>query len=255
MIQAPYKIESYRRGYRVDGEYYPRITTILDAAAKPQLVAWKVRTALERAKQELSKWNGQTIQLTQEWIDALIAEAAKEPEKVAGEAADIGTRTHEAIDKIIRGQEPEIDHEIEPGVNAFLEWHSTSGIKLEPGEIKVASKRYGYAGTMDGIGRRGKDLVLLDWKTSSGIYGGSYAWQLAAYANAWEEMTGEAAKEAWVVRFSKDPEGELEKRRAKDPNAKIIYCEAKRIANIGLAFEAFLACKGIYDANKREYFD
>lgn len=61
-----------------------------------------------------------------------------------------------------------------------------------------------YAGALDALARKisTRGLVILDWKTSN-TFSQDYAYQVAAYAKALEEMTGEPVEEGWVVRFDK----------------------------------------------------
>jgi hypothetical protein len=77
--------------------------------------------------------------------------------------------------------------------------------------MEVWSEEYGYAGTMDAVletivpktGER--ILTALDWKTSNAIRN-EYALQVAAYAKAFEERTGEKISKAVVVRFGRRSE-------------------------------------------------
>ena len=48
------------------------------------------------------------------------------------------------------------------------------------------SERHRYGGTPDAIGVVNNQLVLLDWKTSNGIYA-DHLIQLAAYGHLWNE--------------------------------------------------------------------
>lgn len=240
---SPEEIEPYRQGYRARGVYLPRVTSILGAIAKPQLEKWKIERALDVVRQELSSFSGQTVRVTPEWIDELMARSRREPERIASEAADVGTRAHDAIFKLSQGIEPQMDAEIIPCVEAFSEWKSKAGIEIEAGEVRVASLKYGYAGTLDGIGRKNGELILLDWKTSKAIYR-EYAMQVAAYCKAWEEMFGESPKEAIILRFPKEGPG--------DPNWTPF--ESKTVKDIDLAFSAFLAAKQIYDGQHADFF-
>ena len=78
-------------------------------------------------------------------------------------------------------------------------------------------------------------LVALDWKTSNGIYL-EYALQVAAYAKALEEMTGEKVHEAWTVRLGKrTPE-----------------FEAKKVEDIETAFIAFRAALYLWKSLRQD---
>lgn len=235
------EIVSFKHGYKLDGKYVPRVTTILSVIAKPALLVWARREALKLVRSGLEPHVGKSVEMTQAFIDELITKADKEPDRIKDEAANVGTRAHKAIDQIIRGEKPELTTDIIPCVESFMEWKKQSGLELLPGEIKVASKIHGYAGTLDGIARRGKNLVLTDWKTSNGIWP-EYAYQVAAYAEAYTEISNEEIEEAWIIRFPK---------KLKDGEAPF---EAKKINNLVGALNVFLAAKRIYDNAKTDWF-
>jgi hypothetical protein len=128
---------------------------------------------------------------------------------------------------------------------AYFEWTkhvNKSHFKIEAAEVQVFSEIYGYAGTMDAVATRrnpdgSRSLVALDWKTSNMIHM-EYAWQVAAYAKALEEMTGEKVTSALVVRFEKEAP---------------VY-EVRKVKDIDAAFKAFLACLSIYKAITQQSF-
>ena len=55
---------------------------------------------------------------------------------------------------------------------------------------------------MDAVPYRNGQLVALDWKIGNGLYP-EHLLQVAAYAKALEEMSGESVSEAWAVRLGK----------------------------------------------------
>ncbi len=90
-------------------------------------------------------------------------------------AADFGTRSHSAIDRIIAGQpQPlsQVDADVRPVVEAFNAFLASENLALSPrGDTLVFSSKYGYAGACDAIGwRPDGSLVALDWKTSNAVY-------------------------------------------------------------------------------------
>ncbi len=64
------------------------------------------------------------------------------------------------------------------------------------------SVEHEYQGTLDCVARLGRKLVLIDWKTSAGIYA-DMGLQLAAYAKAYEERTGQPIKTGIIVLVTK----------------------------------------------------
>lgn len=134
-------------------------TTILDITHKASLQAWKDRVGPEEA------------------------------ERVRSEAADRGTRVHEAISLILKDVAvPIMDDEV-PYTNAFLNWlpekeHFT--LRLSEGFVK--SDKYGYAGTVDLVCDLGDEPWIIDFKTGSPQI--THGLQLKAYQQAYYEMTG-----------------------------------------------------------------
>jgi len=89
-----------------------------------------------------------------------------------------------------------------------------------------------------GVSKAGKPrVVVLDWKTSNATYN-EYALQIAAYAKAYEEMTGVEVAEAWIVRFDK---------------LKARY-HVSKVADIDHAYQTFLSCLHLYHSLSGEFF-
>jgi len=148
----------------------------------------------------------------------------------ANKAADIGTACHAMIEAHINGDDPNavliaINSAVDEGGitfrskadNAFsmyLRWERQTGLTLlsKYQEIQLVSPVYKFGGTPDAIGEIDGKVVLIDWKTSNGIYG-DYLVQLAAYQHLIREGvrmdTGEPLgmildDGAYLCRFSKD---------------------------------------------------
>ncbi len=121
-------------------------------------------------------------------------------------AADIGTLVHAAIEARINGDPPILVQEpsAAKALNAFLEWERHNKIEILEQEIQLVSEEFRYGGTLDAVGVIDGKYVLLDWKTSKGVYK-NYVLQLAAYQQLWNENCPgrEITGGAWLVRFSK----------------------------------------------------
>lgn len=112
-------------------------------------------------------------------------------------AAEIGTVAHAMVEASIKGQNPEavfMELRLDPqsrerardAFRAYQSWAEQSRLQIIEQEMQLVSETYRYGGTPDAIGLLGNALCLLDWKSSSGVYG-DYLIQLAAYKNLWEE--------------------------------------------------------------------
>lgn len=222
---------------------YPGVTGFLSVINKPALVTWAKKEALSLVEAALVKRlegdKSARIVLNKAWIDNLMYDAKKRPDLLKDEAADLGSKAHSFIDAIIHNQEPaEIPPEIEGPVKAFKDWWKSSGIELVLGDTKVASLIYEFGGSLDALGVRNGRYVILDWKTSGGIYP-EYALQVAAYGQAFSETYGFECDEAVIVRFSK-----------KLP----VRFEKKEVADIKRSFQAFLAAKSLKESLAQPQF-
>ncbi len=192
------------RHYQVEGfdELFPSVTNVLGVINKPGLAPWARNSALESVQKALLARAGMTESITTEWVADVIDQARQTPDFKRDQAAGFGTQAHELIDRIIQGLEPEVPPELEAVVNNFMAWRAASGIDIRLTEAMLYSAKYRYAGSADAIAYRDGKLILLDWKTGNGIYP-EYGLQVAAYAKALEEMTGEPVSEAWTVRLGR----------------------------------------------------
>jgi hypothetical protein len=103
-------------------------------------------------------------------------------------------------------------------------WRKQTDLFFVRKDTVVFSAEMRYAGALDALARKisTRGLVILDWKTSN-RFSHDYAYQVAAYAKALEEMTGEPVEEGWAVRFDKH---------------KPIF-EVRRVRDLDDSFEVF----------------
>ena len=167
-------------------------------------------------------------------------------------AADIGTLAHNMIENWCNEVDPELaladatDEQKGQARNAFdqfLEWASETRLELlsHYQEIQLVCPVYKFGGTPDAIGKIDGKIVLLDWKTSNGVYP-DYLIQLAAYKHLIENGvrmdTGKPMSlkiaDARLLRFSKEyPD-----------------FEARKFGDMGEAFRIFELYREAYDIDK-----
>ena len=148
-------------------------------------------------------------------LDALLKGIKSAYRGTSGNAIGIGNETHawieQAVDTFIAddgkfGDDnlPAMPIEPEPlnSVNAFLEWVGDNEIKFEKSEQRIYNRYDRYAGTVDCIAHLNDVRTVIDWKTSKGIYP-EYHLQVAAYAQAWEDMSGDQVDQTLVLRLDK----------------------------------------------------
>lgn len=188
------------------GERFISVTTVLGNISKFGLPDWSARLAAEAAFDRLP-WLircSRTAACNATGDDACgqcracaTAWLANRHNEVRDEAADKGTRVHEAAEQIaLFGEGATVDEDIAPFVEQYRAWLDMYKPVYEATEIQVISRKWGYAGTLDGILRFPKDAplpkslhhlrdvpTLADTKSGKHV-GLTAAWQVVAYARA-----------------------------------------------------------------------
>lgn len=145
--------------YEINGQKYPRVSTILGVISKPGLEAWRQRIGVEEAN------------------------------RISTEAAEHGTALHKALEMIDNGEHrDERFTPFRPTLNAYLAWRDQYVDQVLMVEQVVYHVQHKYAGTADRVyvlndGAR----VVGDFKTGKSI-DANYRLQLSAYAEALEAM-------------------------------------------------------------------
>jgi hypothetical protein len=111
-------------------------------------------------------------------------------------AAELGTFVHDMVERYVAKDDPhrgievfsdEDKKSILSAFGAFEEWFESNKFEIVEQEIQLVSEIHQYGGTPDAIALDGKGrLVLLDWKTSDGVYS-DHLVQLGAYRMLWNE--------------------------------------------------------------------
>jgi hypothetical protein len=199
----------------VNGECYPSVTYITGSKPKPWLDKWR-------------KKHGERL-----------------CDRKAKLANVVGSAFHSFVDSYIHGSIMSFPCRRLTGmITSFLTWFTDQTYEPIVSELKVYSKKYKYQGTLDAIGKLNGELVLIDWKTSSGIYS-DMGLQLVAYARAYKERFGIDIKTGYIILVSKDkPHHKVSVRRF-DLNNKLFRqflklrrelpeyeCDGKNVINI-----------------------
>lgn len=167
------------RKYEVNGRTYTSVTSIIGSLLK--------NFGLEKWKQDwidtqLTHFEGWTI--TPQLANEIVTASSKEAE----ESARIGTEMHDIIERLLRGEDVnDVPDQLEPAVRAWLKWRKEF-IEWELVATEVGVYNPYSAGQVDALFRKGRnDYLVVDWKTSSGLYDSSFL-QVAAYAKALSHM-------------------------------------------------------------------
>jgi len=162
----------------------PSVTTIIGILDKPQLTKWKMR---EAAKAAIAIPGPQGEEPLERFADRAIEHAMSQ----VGEAADLGTKIHNAIENLMRGSAEEPSEQMQPYVKPVLEWMRSVGVKVTHSEIVLVNAVHGFAGRVDALFTWGDSfgkMGILDFKTKKTKEGekveayDEHLLQLAAYA-------------------------------------------------------------------------
>jgi hypothetical protein len=219
------------------------VTTALSAViAKFQLIDWAGRTCAQRVRDECLRVLAETGMFPeQSAFLSICAEAETAHNTLRDAAGDAGSAVHDLIEKDLRGElypQP-TDENVRRGLDAYFGWKRQTDIEILEIERLIYSEQYFYCGKTDFIGRRNGHLVVGDFKTgNSAGYEGEW-YQLAAYALAVEEETGDKIEEGLIVHLDKKTGDFVEYHVTLDDDMKgawkaamVHYKNLKRIKNL-----------------------
>lgn len=193
----------------------PGVTSILQRLAKPMLIDWAARMASEYFRDKLLERvaaNG-VIPLLESELEPFVKDAKGHHRRFTRDAADVGKQVHAYAEACLRstirgykGPEPKYpdtkDERILNGCDAFESWVQAHDVEIIEPERVIFSREHFYAGTCDVYGYVDGELVIGDFKTSSGVYV-DHLFQTAAYQIAIEEELGETIPARWLIRLDK----------------------------------------------------
>ncbi len=175
-----------------NGKRLPGVTTVLGIIDKPALVGWANRMGLE----------------------------GFDTSRLVKDAADKGTLAHAMAQAHVMGMELDWDsincsksvrNEAENAFIKFLGWWGDGRYTRIASEFVMISEKWGCGGTGDIFAIRNADgkLLYVDLKTSNGVYR-EMKIQVSAYAEMYDEVTGNYVDEVWIVRIGKEDTGDFE---------------------------------------------
>ena len=166
----------------------PSVTGITGVLHKEALMNWKARQ-IAMAAYDKPPQEGETLEYFMERILA-----ASESVKI--QAADLGSKVHDALEKLLTEGPQEVPEDMWPYVKPVQDWKAENYIIYTKVEQVVVNLTHGYAGKCDVFATMPghKQPLVIDYKTRRGDFGPSMkphdgqGMQLAAYAVAnWGE--------------------------------------------------------------------
>ena len=194
--------------YRVScqSELLPSVTTFLKIIDKSgPLTGWATKTAFAAMESTLN-YHGAILNQDDygPWASTVLEVAKDRAKQARSEGSGKGKAAHELIAELFHGGQPKVPDDLAPAVRGAREFVADYGLTIEALEVLVWHPTEQYAGTVDFVGRNQHgNLVVVDWKRSNGIYP-EHGYQVAAYADAVEALTGEQVPHAYVVRLPRE---------------------------------------------------
>ena len=197
--------------YELDGKRLYGVTTVLSVIAKPALIPWAVKTAIDYIKDNSSgfqMFEGEQTKFYSGITDELLDKAKSAHRKKKEEAGAKGTDAHEIIEGLIQDG---IDNNKgfifgqsdNDQVKNFIKWATDNQVKFLASEKQLYSESAWVAGTTDMVFEMGGKKYVGDVKTSSAIYP-EHFYQMAAYRMMLEEMGETGFDGSVVIRIGKD---------------------------------------------------
>lgn len=158
-------------------EGYYSVTTILDVRHKQKLWEWKLRVGWEVANDKML------------------------------DSQERGKAIHKALETINQDESILVDMpaDILPFCEGYMRWYEKYEPNVVAREMYLVSERHKYAGTADLICLIDEVLWIVDFKTGSKSI--DHGLQLAAYRQAYKEMTGHKARTACLYLTDKTKRG------------------------------------------------
>jgi hypothetical protein len=212
------------RFYRIaDDVYYPSVTTILDVYPKgPNFTQW-------------------------------LKDVGNQAKIIAERAAESGIKVHNAIEKLVAGHEITWDGKTYSesewqGILRFLDFYQNFHPNIIACEFIVVSHKYKYAGTADLVCKINNDTWLIDFKFGNAVYP-TYFFQIAAYKNAVEEISGKKIDKIGILHLKAETRG-------RDRSGKIMQGAGWKLIEPDKSYDhllkIFLSVLGIYNEENPE---
>lgn len=193
------------------GEWIKSPSSIVNKLDKSQpLIHWAVNCFYDKVVEEMRDGHN----FSRDDLMSMLELGKKAHTERKEAAADVGTVVHDYALGRIKGLgieqvegfsdlSEEDQDKARMGAQALDAWHESLGGETVASEFLVYSKKQNVVGRCDELLRVGNDLVIVDYKTSKGVYS-SQVYQVAFYHKAREEETGEHIAGARLVHLIKD---------------------------------------------------
>lgn len=253
VVTAEHTATEHWYRHNPSGRLFSSVTTKTGILGNPRLKRWAANLAVEYLDKN---W---------EVISELPKRERKDHHKAAvlshedtfRDAGHVGTEGHEVVERYLlkwmeTGERPRDIKDFIIGTDTRLWAIARSAerfcidYEIIPiaAELRVASEKYGFAGTLDSLMMvktdKGYIFAIVDFKTSNSVDKPEYCMQVSAYRQALNEMTrtdpkkastGLSPKELLILQLDK----------------KVMKYKLVRVIDRVSAFKAFVQCTKIHD--------
>ena len=201
-----FKFNKEEHYYELDGKRLYGVTTVLGVIAKPALIPWAVKMAIDYIKD-----NCKQDELMRYLVHLADLDTAKSAHRKKKEDAGAkGTDAHETIEELVKyvitnrgGFFSAYEESDNDQVKNFIKWARDNSVKFLASEKQLYSESAWVAGTTDMVFEMKGKKYVGDVKTSSAIYP-EHFYQMAAYRMMLEEMGETGFDGSVVIRIGKD---------------------------------------------------
>lgn len=207
-VKIDFYPDSHR--YKLAGrkDYLISATAITGVIDKSRfLIPWAINLAERFIKTYLENGNGS---FTKEELLPVVSEACVQHTVKKEEAASTGSIVHDWVENFAQAKMnntalPEIpeNEAAQNGIGAFLDWFNANDVKFLHTERMVYSVDHDYVGITDAIAVVNGKRLVMDYKTSKGIYS-EHKYQISGYWLAIEEEDKEELDGALLLHFDKE---------------------------------------------------
>lgn len=183
----------------------PSVTTLTglaDFGKSTALQAWSVNKCLEVVRERVKPDEIHGAQ----FLEEVFADAKANYRNFTKEAADVGTMAHAALERYFTDPDappPIADTPVRARYDEALKWFAAHNIEHICSERAIYSRKYRYTGRLDHVSKVDQVLSIVDFKASRHIYK-TYCFQVAAYARAFEEETGQRIEQAYILQIGEE---------------------------------------------------
>lgn len=204
-----YEFDDNTHTHYIDGRSCPGVSSVSSCLAKPALIPWAAKEAVNYIKENAAKVDNDNLYY--EATEEILAAAAKAYARKRDKAASHGTDFHVLVESYVgdciqaTGKPGTPPVEEYKAIQPFIDWSIANVEKFLFTERNVYDPALFLAGIADFgfIGKDGRKFIA-DFKTSSGVYGIDYYLQCAGYRVLAEAMGDEPYDGGYIVRMGKD---------------------------------------------------